>query len=71
MLRGRRFGNLVLAAGHRPLPLAELTRKVAADPFPARVLAGEELKQWIAGAAPVTDATAADSPEPPAGAFSV
>jgi hypothetical protein len=71
VLRGRRFGNLVLAAGHRPLPLAALTRKVAADPFPARVLADEELTQWIAGAAPVTDATAADSPEPPAGAFSV
>ncbi|MBR7831493.1 fused MFS/spermidine synthase, partial [Actinospica sp. MGRD01-02] len=71
VLRGRRFGNLVLAAGHRPLPLADLTRKAAADPFPARVLAGDELRQWIAGAAPVTDATAADSPEPPAGAFTV
>jgi hypothetical protein len=71
VLRGRRFGNLVLAAGHRPLPLAELSRKSAADPFPARVIADEELRQWIAGAVPVTDATAADSPEPPAGAFTV
>jgi hypothetical protein len=71
VLRGRRFGNLVLAAAHRPLPLAALTRKVAADPFPARVLADEDLRQWIAGAAPVTDATAVDSPEPPAGAFTV
>jgi spermidine synthase len=71
VLRGRRFGNLVLAAAHRPLPLADLTRKSAADPFPARVLAGDELRQWIAGATPVTDATAADSPEPPAGAFTV
>ena len=34
-------------------------------------LAGDELRQWIAGASPVTDATASDSPEPPAGAFTV
>ena len=71
VLRARRFGNLVLAAGHRPLPLAELTRRTAGDPFPARVLAEQELRQWIAGAAPVTDATAVESPEPPAGAFKV
>jgi Spermine/spermidine synthase domain len=71
VLRGRRFGNLVLAGGHQPLPLAQLTRTSAADPFPARVLADGELRQWVAGAAPVTDATATDSPEPPAGAFTV
>jgi spermidine synthase len=71
VLRGRRFGNLVLAASRHPLPLAELTRRTAADPFPARVVAGDELRQWIAGAAPVTDATATDSPEPPPGAFTV
>ena len=71
VLRGRRFGNLVLAAGHQPLPLAKLTRSSAADPFPARVLADADLRQWIAGALPVTDATAVDSPEPPPGAFTV
>lgn len=71
VLRGRRFANLVLAAAHHPLPLAELTRRTAADPFPARVLADDELRRWTAGAAPVTDATATDSPEPPAGAFTV
>ncbi|HWG25830.1 fused MFS/spermidine synthase [Actinospica sp.] len=71
VLRGRRFGNLVLVGAHQPLPLPELTRKSAADPFPARVISGDELRQWIAGASPVTDATAADSPEPPPGAFAV
>jgi spermidine synthase len=71
VLRGRRFGNLVLAGAHHPLPLAALTRKAAADPFPARVIADDELRQWTAGATPVTDATATDSPEPPAGAFTV
>ena len=71
VLRGRRFGNLVLAAAHHPLPLRELARASAADPFPARVLAEDELRRWTAGAVPVTDATATDSPEPPPGAFTV
>jgi hypothetical protein len=69
VLRGRRFGNLVLAASHEALPLADLVRRIAADPFPARVTGEEGLDAWIAGAAPVTDATAAPSPEPPPGAF--
>jgi spermidine synthase len=71
VLRGRRYGNLVLAGSRHPLPVPELTRATAADPFPARVLADEELTAWAAGAAPVTDATAADSPEPPPGTFTV
>ena len=37
VLRGRRFGNLVLAASRESLPLAELVRRTAGDPFPARV----------------------------------
>ncbi|HZU59121.1 MAG TPA: fused MFS/spermidine synthase [Actinocrinis sp.] len=69
VLRGRRFGNLVLAASHEPLPIADLVRRAAGDPFPARVTSGEALDAWIAGAAPVTDATAVPSPEPPPGAF--
>jgi spermidine synthase len=71
VLRGRRFGNLVLAGSRAPLPVTELARRAAADPFPARVTAGAELDAWIAGASPVTDATAAPSPEPPPGAFEV
>ncbi|MBS2966678.1 fused MFS/spermidine synthase [Actinocrinis puniceicyclus] len=69
VLRGRRFGNLVLAGAREPLPVAELARRAAADPFPARVTAGRELEEWIAGAAPVTDADAVPSPAPPPGAF--
>jgi spermidine synthase len=71
VLRGRRFGNLVLAASRIPLPLAELTRRTAADPFPARVTAGDDLDAWIAGARPPTDANASDSPAPPPGAFEI
>jgi predicted O-methyltransferase YrrM len=69
VLRGRRFGNLVLAAGPGPLPVAALTRLAAADPMPARVLHGEDLVRFAAGAKPVSDAGARPSPVPPADAF--
>ncbi|WP_377271272.1 spermidine synthase [Peterkaempfera sp. SMS 1(5)a] len=69
VLRGRRFGNLVLVAGHRPLPLEDLTRRAAADPFPGRVEHGRALADFTGGAAPATDATAAPSPAPPPGTF--
>jgi hypothetical protein len=71
VLRGRRFGNLVLAGSRAPLPVPDLARLAAADPFPARVTADADLDAWIGGAAPVTDATALPSPEPPPGAFEV
>lgn len=69
VLRGRRFGNLVLAASRRELPLAALTRLTAADPFPARVLAGAGLTAFTAGARLVTDLDARPSPSPPRGIF--
>jgi SAM-dependent methyltransferase len=69
VLRGRRFGNLVLVAGHTAPPVAGLTRKAAGDPFPGRVVHGEELTRFASGAAPVTDATARPSPRPPDGIF--
>jgi len=69
VLRGRRFGNLVLVASPEPLPAAALTRLTAADPMPGRVLYGEDLTRFTAGAKPVTDANASPSPEPPADAF--
>lgn len=71
-LRGRRFGNIVMVAataGGR-LPLRRLTTAVVRDTFPARVLHGSELERFIAGARPVTDEEAADSPEPPPALFS-
>ena len=71
VLRGRRFGNLVVAGSRAALPVTELARRVVSDPFPARVTSGAELDAWIAGASPVTDETAAPSPEPPPGAFEV
>ncbi|MGW4205467.1 spermidine synthase [Streptomyces sp. NPDC004726] len=69
VLRGRRFGNAVLLASDSPLPVAELTRRVAGDPHPGRVEHGRELLDFTGGAAPVTDASARPSPAPPPAVF--
>ena len=68
-LRGRRFGNLVAVASAAELPLAALVRRCAADPMPARVVAGDDLDRFTEAATPVFDADAVDSPPPPAGVF--
>lgn len=69
VLRGRRFGNAVLLASDRELPVAELTRRVAGDPHPGRVEHGRALREFTGGAAPVTDENARPSPVPPPGSF--
>ncbi|MEV0152450.1 fused MFS/spermidine synthase [Micromonospora sp. NPDC050686] len=71
VLRGRRYGNLVLVAGRVEPPVPELTRRAAGDWFPGRVLAGAELDRFASGAAVVRDADATDSTPPPPGIFSV
>ncbi|HSA53802.1 MAG TPA: fused MFS/spermidine synthase, partial [Yinghuangia sp.] len=70
VLRGRRFGNIVVAASRRELPIAELTRRTAADPFPGRVQHGRDLDDFTGGAAVVLDTTATLSPLPPGKLFS-
>jgi SAM-dependent methyltransferase len=65
VFRGRRFGNVVLAASRAPLPVAELTRVSASAMFPQRLLTGSDLTAFIGGAAPLTDADALRSPAPP------
>jgi spermidine synthase len=69
VLRGRRFGNLVLAASDDELPVADLARRVAADPFPGRVVAGADLDRFVSGARVIADGQAQLSPAPPAGVF--
>ncbi|GAA3886115.1 fused MFS/spermidine synthase [Streptomyces sedi] len=71
VLRGRRFGNVVVVASDAPLPLDALARRAAADPFPARLVAEGELTRLVGDARPVDEASAAPSPTPPAGAFRV
>jgi hypothetical protein len=68
VLRGRRFGNLVVLAGRTPPPIAGLARRAAGDWFPGRV--ETDLDRFAGGAAPVTDSTAVASPNPPEGLFS-
>ncbi|GAB2891253.1 fused MFS/spermidine synthase [Streptomyces deserti] len=71
VLRGRRFGNAVLVAAHRPIEVAALARLTAADVFPARVEHGRSLRDFTGDARPVRDEDAVPSPEPPDGAFGI
>ncbi len=71
VLRGRRFGNVVLVAAHRPVDTAELARRTAADAFPARVEHGRSLRDFTGGARPVREEDAVPSPVPPSGAFGI
>ncbi|NJP67986.1 fused MFS/spermidine synthase [Streptomyces spiramenti] len=70
VLRGRRFGNTVLAASDRPLPTTDIIRGCAADAFPARVVHGEALRRFVGDARPPGGA-GVPSPRPPDGAFTV
>ncbi len=72
VLRGRRFGNLIVIgqpAGAPALDLTVLTRRCASDPWPARLVHGRALEQFCAGAQPYRDADAPGSPAPPASVF--
>ncbi|MGX9297269.1 spermidine synthase [Tsukamurella paurometabola] len=66
VLKGRRFGNLVLVAGAVPDRLA---RRLAGDPFPGTLLAGPDATRFVGGAKPFTSANTQDSPMPPRGVF--
>ncbi|GAA4400976.1 spermidine synthase [Tsukamurella soli] len=67
VLKGRRFGNLVLVTG--PVDPIAFARRAASDPFPATVVGGAEAVRFPGGARPRTAATADDSPAPPQGLF--
>ncbi|GAA1734620.1 fused MFS/spermidine synthase [Microbacterium paludicola] len=64
VLKGRRFGNLVIAASAAPLPVEWLPRLMAAGPHPAKVAQGSEIDAFIQGARPAVDGDATDSPKP-------
>ncbi len=68
-LKGRRFGNLVIAASADPLPVEWLPRLMAAGPHPAKVAQGDEIGAFVRGAAVVTDADATASPKPATSLF--
>lgn len=64
VLKGRRFGNLVVAASSAPLPTEWLPRLMAAGPHPAKVAEGAEIDAFIQGSRPAVDGDATDSPKP-------
>ncbi len=69
VLRGRRFGNLVLIGSDAPLPLEGLRRRAARAAGTARVVAGDDLVAFVAGAPVLTDAAAVPTPTAPKDLF--
>lgn len=65
VFKGRRFGNVVLAAGRGDLPTDAVRRAAAGAMFPQRVMAAAELDAFVAGAHELSDADSMRSPEPP------
>jgi spermidine synthase len=55
VLRGRRGGNAVLVAAHRPLPVERLRTRASADPSPAALLEPAEVLAFIGGTPPWRD----------------
>ncbi len=70
VLKGRRFGNVVVVASRAPLDVDALRRAVARLPFPAGVLDSAQVRRRGGGARPFGETTAEGgavaSPEPPA-----
>ena len=71
VLKGRRFGNIVLVASKSELPLEWMPRLLASGPHPSKLVSGPEMTQFIAGAPVVTDATSTPSPPPSKSIFQV
>lgn len=61
--KGRRFGNLVVAAGVVPFQALEDRSRRAPQPY--RLRYGRELQAWIGGAQPFAEGAGQASPEPP------
>ncbi|MGF3056044.1 spermidine synthase [Microbacterium sp. YY-01] len=69
ILKGRRFGNLVVVASLAPLPTQWLPRLMAAGPHPAKVAQDREVAALTQGATIITDADAVASPKPDSSLF--
>ncbi len=54
-LRGRRYGNVVIAASRTELPVAPWSRRLAGDPVRARLLDTADVERLAAGHLPFTD----------------
>jgi spermidine synthase len=69
IMRGRRFGNLIVTASRAALPVDLLNRRAAGGLTQARCVHGEALTNFIAGAAPIKDGDPVLAPVPPAALF--
>ncbi len=69
VMRGRRFGNLILAASRTGLPLDDMIRRAAGGLTQARCVYGEQLTNFVAGAAPIHQGDAVLAPVPPPQVF--
>ena len=67
-LKGRRYGNIILAGSNGPLYEQELTRRCSGAAFPFRLISGDALTKLLAGATPFRDDDVEPSPGPPGGA---
>lgn len=65
VLRGRRFGNLVLCGSDRPFDDVAIARRAARDVFPTAYLDAGEFAGYAKGAPVNTDGDAVASPAPP------
>ena len=65
VVKGRRFGNIVVVASRKALHHNELRRRAAGLPFPTTVLDGLELDRRVRTARCFTDDDASPSPVPP------
>jgi hypothetical protein len=68
-LKGRRFGNVIIAGGATALPYSDIADRAGRPPFPYRVLRGARLGQLLADSVPFSDEDAEQSPEPGRGLF--
>ncbi|MFE3452906.1 spermidine synthase [Nonomuraea sp. NPDC059194] len=69
VMRGRRFGNLIIAASPTELPVDLLTRRAAGGLTQARCVYGDALTNFVAGASPIHDGDAVLAPAPPPAVF--
>ena len=63
-LKGRRFGNVIIAGGATALPCAAIAERAGQSPFPYRVLRGARLNQLLSDSKPFSIKDAEDSPDP-------
>ncbi|WP_068926125.1 spermidine synthase [Planobispora rosea] len=69
VLRGRRFGNLIVAASRTGLPLDGMVRTAAGGLTQARCVHGDDLSKFVAGAPPLNDGDPVVIPVPPPAVF--